>query len=152
MSPSLQRILAGPSLALALAACATPPAIDASHPASAAAPEAASPGATVLSRAEKGPLFAPDPSPPAEAHHHHHGGHSDGASLPAAEPSPVSPPAASDASSLPNHDDAAADPVGDVYTCPMHPEVTSSKPGKCPKCGMQLEKRETKHEGHEGHR
>jgi FtsP/CotA-like multicopper oxidase with cupredoxin domain len=24
------------------------------------------------------------------------------------------------------------------YACPMHPEVTSSEPGKCPKCGMQL--------------
>ena len=26
------------------------------------------------------------------------------------------------------------------YTCPMHPEVTSDKPGKCPKCGMDLVK------------
>ncbi len=26
-----------------------------------------------------------------------------------------------------------------VYTCPMHPEVTSPTPGKCPKCGMDLE-------------
>ncbi|HLE49692.1 MAG TPA: heavy metal translocating P-type ATPase [Patescibacteria group bacterium] len=24
------------------------------------------------------------------------------------------------------------------YTCPMHPEVSSDKPGKCPKCGMEL--------------
>jgi transcription initiation factor IIE alpha subunit len=24
------------------------------------------------------------------------------------------------------------------YTCPMHPEVKSSKPGKCPKCKMDL--------------
>lgn len=24
------------------------------------------------------------------------------------------------------------------YTCPMHPEVKSGKPGKCPKCGMAL--------------
>ena len=26
----------------------------------------------------------------------------------------------------------------DVYTCPMHPDVKSDKPGKCPKCGMGL--------------
>src|SRR4051812_43347437 len=25
-----------------------------------------------------------------------------------------------------------------IYLCPMHPEVTSSKPGRCPKCGMKL--------------
>lgn len=25
------------------------------------------------------------------------------------------------------------------YTCPMHPEVISDKPGACPKCGMALE-------------
>ena len=25
-----------------------------------------------------------------------------------------------------------------TYTCSMHPEVKSDKPGKCPKCGMDL--------------
>ena len=25
-----------------------------------------------------------------------------------------------------------------VLRVPMHPEVTSDKPGKCPKCGMNL--------------
>lgn len=25
-----------------------------------------------------------------------------------------------------------------VYVCPMHPDVRSDKPGKCPKCGMAL--------------
>lgn len=47
-----------------------------------------------------------------------------------------------------------------IYTCPMHPEVISEKPGKCPKCGMDLEikedgskKDEKKDEGnnHKGH-
>jgi transcription initiation factor IIE alpha subunit len=32
----------------------------------------------------------------------------------------------------------------EVYTCPMHPEVTSDKPGKCPKCKMNLEKKVVK--------
>jgi FtsP/CotA-like multicopper oxidase with cupredoxin domain len=38
-------------------------------------------------------------------------------------------------------DDPAALPEGAgpvVYACPMHPEVTSQEPGRCPKCGMKL--------------
>ncbi len=27
------------------------------------------------------------------------------------------------------------------YTCPMHPEIVSDRPGSCPKCGMALEPR-----------
>lgn len=34
--------------------------------------------------------------------------------------------------------------IADVYVCPMHPEVTSDKPGKCPKCKMALVKQEPK--------
>ncbi|MFN2508097.1 MAG: heavy metal-binding domain-containing protein [Chthoniobacterales bacterium] len=36
------------------------------------------------------------------------------------------------------------------YVCPMHPEVKASKPGKCPKCGMDLEPnlRSTGHAAH----
>ena len=33
---------------------------------------------------------------------------------------------------------ANADASKQIYTCTMHPEVTSDKPGKCPKCGMNL--------------
>ncbi|SFM97013.1 copper-resistance protein, CopA family [Chryseobacterium oleae] len=29
-----------------------------------------------------------------------------------------------------------------IYNCPMDPEVTSDKPGKCPKCGMELVEKE----------
>ena len=31
-----------------------------------------------------------------------------------------------------------------TYSCPMHPEVTSDKPGKCSKCGMDLVKSKEK--------
>lgn len=37
-------------------------------------------------------------------------------------------------------DDAPA--AAAVYSCPMHPEVTSDAPGSCPKCGMALVKKE----------
>lgn len=30
--------------------------------------------------------------------------------------------------------------VSATYTCPMHPEIHSTKPGNCPKCGMKLVK------------
>lgn len=36
---------------------------------------------------------------------------------------------------------AAATPK-QMYVCPMHPEVTSDKLGKCPKCGMALVKKD----------
>ena len=29
-------------------------------------------------------------------------------------------------------------PEATQYTCVMHPEVVQDRPGKCPKCGMEL--------------
>ena len=38
------------------------------------------------------------------------------------------------AGDAPGHEHNAAK----KYTCSMHPEVVQDKPGKCPKCGMEL--------------
>ena len=41
-------------------------------------------------------------------------------------------------------EDAMSDAAqADHYTCPMHPEITSLEPGRCPVCGMFLEKTAT---------
>lgn len=39
------------------------------------------------------------------------------------------------------HEPGAEGESAVVYACPMHPEVTSDKPGTCPKCGMALVER-----------
>lgn len=44
------------------------------------------------------------------------------------------------ASSKGETDVAAEVEAAEVYTCPMHPEVRSDEPGRCPECGMFLEK------------
>jgi len=66
------------------------------------------------------------------------------APAPRAPPSPASPsatqaletrtatPATSSSASTSSPDSEK------IYTCPMHPEVQSATPGKCPKCGMDL--------------
>ncbi len=33
----------------------------------------------------------------------------------------------------------------EIYSCPMHPEVVSDHPGSCPKCGMDLVKKDMPH-------
>lgn len=56
---------------------------------------------------------------------------------------PAEPPSPAEHKGLPHkgHADKAASKVeaAGKYTCPMHPEVQSDKPGSCPKCGMALE-------------
>lgn len=57
-----------------------------------------------------------------------------------------------------HHHGARAEPAAAGYTCEHHPEVSSDKPGKCPKCGMDLVPKKptaaspaapaTPHEGH----
>ena len=41
-----------------------------------------------------------------------------------------------------NHEDHSShhhvNPAATMYTCPMHPEIRSTSPGACPKCGMKL--------------
>lgn len=65
------------------------------------------------------------------------------ASLPSALAAPgPSQPAGSEQGHA-GHGSAAAAPSRDagtatLYTCVMHPEVRSDKPGTCPKCGMKL--------------
>ena len=57
--------------------------------------------------------------PPA---HHEHGHHHDYAASDAEHPAA----------------DGGEQAQGDVYVCPMHPDVRQSTPGTCPRCGMKL--------------
>lgn len=51
-----------------------------------------------------------------------------------------------------DHGSPSATAHDSVYACPMHPDVTSDKPGMCPKCHMALEKtKRSRHDQHDHH-
>jgi hypothetical protein len=76
------------------------------------------------------------------------------ASVHAAEaPMPVLPPIAGPGAPAPKqvpaaspheHGAVAPTPSAVIYSCSMHPEVRAAQPGKCPSCGMTLERLEAK--------
>ncbi len=59
------------------------------------------------------------------------------AAMPGGAPAPDSTMKGMDMSGM-KIAEPAAQPGAVLYTCPMHPEVISEKPGSCPKCGMAL--------------
>jgi len=66
----------------------------------------------------------------------------------AIDSTPPAPPVQTSADRASHAGQTAAQPVpakddhapaqAAAYSCPMHPEVTSDQPGRCPKCEMQL--------------
>jgi hypothetical protein len=59
---------------------------------------------------------------------------------PVPEPQPAPAPGARKAPSAKRTPERAVPQApAAVYSCPMHPEVMSDAPGRCPKCGMNLE-------------
>jgi hypothetical protein len=119
-----------PSLILlALAGCGSgiPPRSAALDPSNANGPESApfsgSPALTEPPVAADGESMPGDHS--AGEGSEQHAGHGHGAANMARTPSSTTMQAGSSGQSA-------------TYTCPMHPEVTSAQPGKCPKCGMNL--------------
>ena len=140
-------------LPLALAGCAasppTDPAASTDHPANPNAAEAPlPPPSQVLATAPPVEVQpSTDESMPGMQHAGHDMGDMSGMghAMPGmAHPTPAERPAATQP--------GATQPAA-IYTCVMHPEVVSDKPGKCPKCGMKLVRKNgttpSNHGGHE---
>src|SRR5688572_11458658 len=117
----------GLTLALGMAGCAatyTEQPLPPGHPANPDAPSApASQRTRTLDVTGAAPPADSVTPPPAGAHAGHDHGQSHQAQNPATDPAQV--------------------PAATAYTCPMHPDVVSDQPGRCPRCGMSLvEKKE----------
>lgn len=149
----LKRILLFCLLPLALAGCAASPPADPAgstdHPANPNASEAPLPPPSQVLAAAPSAEVQPstDESMPGMQHAGHNmGGMSGmGHAMPGmAHPTPASRPAATQPGTM--------QPAA-LYMCVMHSEVVSDKPGKCPKCGMELVRKSgatpSNHGGHE---
>lgn len=123
-----------------VAACASTQApTQVNDPASATAPTAAPhEGSSVLTHNDGTLGESPDTS--GDSHQHH--GHGAGTDIPASTSSghDHSAHGHSPSGATSTEDEKGESPAGAVYTCPMHPEVRSSQAGRCPKCGMNLER------------
>ena len=124
------------------------------HPSSSAA-NAGAPGTAMAPSLQ--PLasdFDPDrlgPGTPGGQDHAHH----EGMTMPMDTAAPMAPPMPMNHAMPPTAPPSVPTPATTpgatesvlkapaVYTCTMHSEVTSDKPGKCPKCGMKLVVKQT---------
>ena len=119
-SPLTRRRAAAALGALMMAGCAAttpPPRFSPVSPADPAGPESGVPAARPILSGAEGDLAEPASNPsPKAGAVHGHGS------------------------------DAPSPPLGEVYTCSMHPEVATPEPGRCPVCGMGLVKKAAKPE------
>ena len=134
----LKHLFAVPLLVLVASACASVPAPATRSPQSPAHPdasEAATPPLRPGLMAEAASAFLP-----AAAGAEPHAGHA--MPMPG-EDQPAAPEPGASAGGHEGHHQGgpaspSAGPAQGPYACPMHPDVRSDKPGKCPICGMTM--------------